>query len=116
MTLTSPRVYLTSFNTIAISNIFLMKEQERRFKQRIKDPRKIWKLSPMDLESYRRWYDYSQARDDMLLATDMDYALGVSILGLIPISGLLAIARPMRKWALRRLCVYMVHVIDAKVV
>ena len=71
-----------------------MKEQERRFKQRIKDPLKIWKLSPMDLESYRRWYDYSQARDDMLLATDMDYALGVSILGLIPISGLLAIATP----------------------
>ena len=49
-----------------------MKEQERRFKQRIEDPRKIWKLSPMDVESYRRWYDYSQARDDMLLATDND--------------------------------------------
>ena len=51
-----------------------MEEQERRFKQRISDPRKIWKLSPMDIESYRRWYDYSRARDDMLLATDMDYA------------------------------------------
>ncbi len=51
-----------------------MEEQERRFKQRIKDPRKIWKLSPMDVESYRRWYDYSEARDDMLLATDNDYA------------------------------------------
>ena len=51
-----------------------MEEQERRFKDRIKDPRKIWKLSPMDVESYRRWYDYSQARDDMLLATDTDYA------------------------------------------
>ena len=51
-----------------------MKEQERRFKSRIDDPRKIWKLSPMDVESYRRWYDYSQARDDMLTATDNDYA------------------------------------------
>lgn len=51
-----------------------MEEQERRFKQRIKDPRKIWKLSPMDVESYRRWYDYSQARDDMFLATDSKYA------------------------------------------
>jgi polyphosphate kinase 2 len=50
-----------------------MEEQERRFKQRINDPRKIWKLSPMDVESYRRWYDYSQARDDMFLATDKDY-------------------------------------------
>ena len=47
-----------------------MEEQERRFKDRIKDPRKIWKLSPMDVESYRRWYDYSQARDDMLIATN----------------------------------------------
>ena len=51
-----------------------MEEQERRFKSRIDDPRKIWKLSPMDVESYRRWYDYSQARDDMLTATDNDYA------------------------------------------
>ena len=51
-----------------------MKEQEQRFKDRIDDPRKIWKLSPMDLESYRRWYDYSQARDDMLIATDTDHA------------------------------------------
>jgi polyphosphate kinase 2 len=51
-----------------------MEEQERRFKSRIDDPRKIWKLSPMDVESYRRWYDYSRARDDMLLATDRDFA------------------------------------------
>ncbi len=51
-----------------------MEEQERRFKSRIDDPRKIWKLSPMDVESYRRWYDYSLARDDMLTATDNDYA------------------------------------------
>ncbi len=49
-----------------------MEEQEKRFKQRIKDPRKIWKLSPMDVESYRRWYDYSKARDDMFLAADND--------------------------------------------
>ena len=47
-----------------------MEEQERRFQDRINDPRKIWKLSPMDVESYRRWYDYSRARDDMLIATD----------------------------------------------
>ncbi len=45
-------------------------EQTRRFKSRISDGRKIWKLSPMDLESHRRWYDFSRARDDMLLATD----------------------------------------------
>lgn len=47
-----------------------MDEQERRFKSRINDPRKIWKLSPMDIESYKRWYDYSRARDTMLTATD----------------------------------------------
>jgi polyphosphate kinase 2 len=46
------------------------REQTRRFLGRINDGRKIWKLSPMDLESHRRWYDYSRARDDMLLATD----------------------------------------------
>src|SRR5207247_11203270 len=41
-------------------------EQDRRFKARIQDGRKIWKLSPMDVESHRRWYDYSKARDAML--------------------------------------------------
>ena len=46
------------------------KEQHRRFLLRIKDPSKRWKLSPMDLESHRRWYDYSRARDAMLAATD----------------------------------------------
>ena len=46
------------------------KEQIRRFKGRIGDPRKIWKLSPMDIESARRWYDYSRARDVMFQATD----------------------------------------------
>ncbi|HMF23007.1 MAG TPA: polyphosphate kinase 2 [Pseudolabrys sp.] len=45
-------------------------EQTRRFAERINDPRKIWKLTPMDLESHRRWYDYSRARDAMFVATD----------------------------------------------
>jgi polyphosphate kinase len=45
-------------------------EQTRRLKSRINDPRKIWKLSDMDLKSYRRWYDYSRARDAMFAATD----------------------------------------------
>lgn len=49
-------------------------EQERRFIKRINDPLRQWKLSPMDLESYRRWYAYSQARDLMLEATDSDDA------------------------------------------
>jgi polyphosphate kinase 2 (PPK2 family) len=39
-------------------------EQERRFSARINDPLRQWKLSPMDVESYRRWYDYSRARYD----------------------------------------------------
>ena len=46
------------------------KEQHKRFLARIQDPSKRWKLSPMDLESHRRWYDYSRARDAMLAATD----------------------------------------------
>jgi polyphosphate kinase len=49
-------------------------EQTRRFMSRIKDGRKIWKLSPMDLESHRRWYDYSRARDEMMAASDTSYA------------------------------------------
>jgi polyphosphate kinase 2 len=51
-----------------------MEEQERRFRDRMTDPRKIWKLSPMDLESYERWYDYSRARDAMFEATDSAHA------------------------------------------
>ena len=51
-----------------------MDEQERRFERRIEDPRKTWKLSPMDVESFKRWYDYSRARDDMLKATHTGYA------------------------------------------
>ncbi|WP_036262470.1 polyphosphate kinase 2 [Methylocapsa aurea] len=49
-------------------------EQTRRLEARINDPRKIWKLSPMDLKSYDRWIDYSQARDDMFKATDTPWA------------------------------------------
>jgi polyphosphate kinase 2 len=49
-------------------------EQTRRIKSRIDDPRKIWKLSPMDLKSYSRWYDYSRARDEMFAATDTSWA------------------------------------------
>jgi polyphosphate kinase 2 len=49
-------------------------EQERRFSARINDPLRQWKLSPMDVESYRRWDDYSRARDMMLKATDSKHA------------------------------------------
>src|SRR4051812_33967712 len=49
-------------------------EQTRRLKARIDDGRKIWKLSPMDLKSYSRWYDYSRARDAMFAATDTPWA------------------------------------------
>ena len=67
---------------IAESGIILIKywlevseeEQTRRLEARIDDPRKIWKLSPMDLKSYGRWYDYSHARDDMFKATDTAWA------------------------------------------
>ena len=51
-----------------------MDEQERRFRARIDEPLRQWKLSPMDLESYRRWYDYSEARDRMLEATNTKHA------------------------------------------
>ena len=64
--------------TMADSGILLIKywlevdadEQTRRLQARINDPRKVWKLSDMDLKSYSRWYDYSRARDAMLQATD----------------------------------------------
>ncbi len=49
-------------------------EQTRRLGRRIHDPRKIWKLSDMDLQSYSRWYDYSRARDAMFAATDTAWA------------------------------------------
>jgi polyphosphate kinase 2 (PPK2 family) len=50
------------------------KEQQRRFEARINDPLRQWKLSPMDLESFRRWCEYSRARDKMLEATDSKHA------------------------------------------
>jgi polyphosphate kinase 2 len=49
-------------------------EQTRRLKSRFEDGRKVWKLSPMDLKSYSRWYDYSRARDAMFAATDTSFA------------------------------------------
>ena len=49
-------------------------EQERRFRSRLKDPMRRWKLSPMDLESLTRWEDYSQAKDEMFAATDIPEA------------------------------------------
>jgi polyphosphate kinase 2 len=49
-------------------------EQTRRIEDRINDGRKHWKLSPMDLKSYSRWYDYSRARDEMFVATDTGHA------------------------------------------
>ena len=48
--------------------------QEERMQARITDLRKHWKLSPMDMESRRRWFEYSRARDDMLAATDTVHA------------------------------------------
>jgi len=49
-------------------------EQKSRFEARIEDPLRQWKLSPMDIESYRRWYDYSRARDVMFKATHSKHA------------------------------------------
>ena len=49
-------------------------EQTRRLESRMHDPRKIWKLTDMDLKSYSRWYDYSRARDAMFAATDTAWA------------------------------------------
>ena len=64
-------------NGIQLIKIWLevgQREQDRRMHARIHDPLRQWKLSPMDLESYPRWYDYSRARDAMLEATDSDVA------------------------------------------
>jgi polyphosphate kinase len=68
--------------TIVDSGITLIKywlevspeEQTRRLEDRIDDGRKLWKLSPMDLKSYSRWYDYSRARDEMFAASDTPFA------------------------------------------
>jgi len=51
-----------------------MEEQASRFESRINDPRKIWKLSPMDVQSYQRWYAYSKARDMMLASSDKKHS------------------------------------------
>ncbi len=64
-------------NGIILIKVWLevgMDEQERRFLARIEDPLRQWKLSPMDLESYKRWYEYSRARDLMLTQTDTSHA------------------------------------------
>jgi hypothetical protein len=53
-------------------------EQTRRLEDRIDDGHKIWKLSPMDLKSHCRWYDYSRARDEMFQVTDTAWAPGMS--------------------------------------
>jgi polyphosphate kinase 2 len=50
------------------------KEQERRFRARVEDPLRQWKLSPMDVKSYSRWYEYSRARDAMFEATSHKFA------------------------------------------
>ncbi len=50
------------------------KEQEKRFRARVDDPLRQWKLSPMDLESYRKWWDYTRAYDEMISKTDSDWA------------------------------------------
>ena len=73
-------LHITPFveRTIIASGVILIKywlevsqeNQTKRFMERINDPRKIWKLSPMDFESHRRWYDYSRARDEMFAETD----------------------------------------------
>jgi polyphosphate kinase 2 (PPK2 family) len=68
--------------TMVDSGIILLKywlevspeEQTRRIESRITDLRKIWKLSPMDVKSYSKWQEYSQARDEMLAATDVEWA------------------------------------------
>ena len=49
-------------------------EQTKRLQDRVDDPRKVWKLSDLDLKSYSHWYDYSRARDDMITATDTEWA------------------------------------------
>ncbi|HMF68281.1 MAG TPA: polyphosphate kinase 2, partial [Phyllobacterium sp.] len=49
-------------------------EQERRFRRRIEDPLRQWKLSPMDVTSFQRWWEYSRAYDEMLAMTDTPLA------------------------------------------
>jgi polyphosphate kinase 2 (PPK2 family) len=83
----SPRVFRVELapaweKAMTESGILLLKywlevgpaEQTRRLEARINDPRKVWKLSAMDLKSYSRWYDYSRARDAMFAVTDTAWA------------------------------------------
>ena len=51
-------------------------EQEKRFQERIRNPTKRWKLSPMDIESRKHWSEYSKAKDAMFAATDRNRAPG----------------------------------------
>ena len=68
--------YMISSGIILVKYFFDvgMEEQEKRFLKRINDPMRHWKLSPMDTESYRRWWDYTAAYQKMISATDTDFA------------------------------------------
>jgi len=68
--------YLVDAGIILIKYFFdvSQEEQERRFQKRLSDPMRQWKLSPMDVESYQRWYDYTDAYDRMMMATDSKHA------------------------------------------
>jgi polyphosphate kinase 2 len=68
--------YLVDAGIILIKYFFdvSQQEQQRRFQKRLNDPMRQWKLSPMDVESYQRWYDYTDAYDRMVLATDTRHA------------------------------------------
>ena len=71
------KLMVSGLNNIILLKYWLevdMDEQTRRLEARITDPRKQWKLSPMDLKSYSHWYDYSRARDDMFKQTDTEWA------------------------------------------
>ena len=68
--------YLVDAGIILIKYFFDVsaKEQEKRFRKRLEDPRRQWKLSPMDVESYQRWHEYSEVYDRMIRATDSKHA------------------------------------------
>jgi len=68
--------YLVSAGIILIKYFFDVshKEQEKRFRKRLNDPMRQWKLSPMDVESYKRWHEYTAVYNRMIRATDSDHA------------------------------------------
>ena len=68
--------YLTKAGIILVKYFFdvSQEEQKKRFRKRLTDPRRQWKLSPMDIESYQRWHDYTAAYDKMIRATDSKHA------------------------------------------